>query len=133
MAGITKIFFITLFLFNSTYALADELAYTCEVKHIYRVTSEGSLDISNFEKTMNGSAFSVSRLTGEIIGEVIPTLMAKSTRVVNKGSARNSFKTVADFGNQVQILEVKEFIKGPVKPFVSSSMGGAGIVTGLCK
>ena len=64
MAGITKIFFTTLFLFNSTYALAGELAYTCEVKHIYRVTSEGSLDISNFEKTMNGSAFSVSRLIG---------------------------------------------------------------------
>jgi hypothetical protein len=30
-------------------------------------------------------------------------------------------------------IEVKEFRKGTVKPFVSSSMGGAGIVTGICK
>ncbi len=49
---------------------------------------------------MKGSAFSVSRVTGEIIGEVVPTLMAKSTRVVNQGSKENSFKAVADFGEQ---------------------------------
>ena len=122
-----------LFLFTNVNAMASELAYTCEVSHIYGLTNEGSLGISNFEKQMKGSSFSVSRLSGEIIGEVIPTLKAKSTRVVNKGSANYSFKAVADFGNQLQILEVKEFLRGPVKPFIASSMGGAGIVTGLCK
>ncbi len=113
--------------------MAGELAYTCEVMHIYGLSNDGSLSISGFENQMRGSSFSVSRLSGEIIGEVIPTLNAKSTSVVNKGSARNSFKAIADFGNQFQILEVKEYLKQPVKPFVSSSMGGAGIVTGLCK
>jgi hypothetical protein len=82
---------------------------------------------------MKGSAFSVSRVTGEIIGEVVPTLMAKSTRVVNQGSKENSFKAVADFGEQYQLLEVLEFRPGDVKPFVAASMGGAGIVTGTCK
>ncbi len=124
--------FILIFSINAN-AMAAELAYTCKVTHIYDLTNDGSLATSNFEMQMRGRSFSVSRLSGEIIGEVIPTLKAKSTRVVSVGSARNAFKAVADFGNQFQILEIQEFKKGIIKPFVSSSMGGAGIVTGLCK
>lgn len=112
---------------------ASPLSYTCEVVHIYDLADDSSLRISSFEKTMKGSMFSVSRRTGEIIGEVVPTLMASSTRVVNAGSQENSFKAVADFEDQVQILEVQEFKSGASKPFVASSMGGAGIVTGTCK
>ncbi|WP_372694751.1 hypothetical protein [Immundisolibacter sp.] len=82
---------------------------------------------------MKAGSFSVSRVTGEIIGDVVPTPMAKSTRVVNKGTKENSFKAVADFGEQYQLIEVQEFVTGEVKPFVASSMGGAGIVTGTCK
>lgn len=133
MKNLARIFCATLFLLSNVNAMAGELAYTCQVLHIYGLSNDGSLSISGFEKQMRGSSFSVSRLSGEIIGEVIPTLNAKSTSVVNKGSARNSFKAIADFGNQFQILEVKEYLRKPVKPFVSSSMGGAGIVTGLCK
>ena len=120
-------------LFSSVNALAGERAYTCEVSHVYKLSDDGSLVTSGFEKQMKGSSFSVSRITGDIIGEVIPTEMAKKTGVVNKGSERNSFKAWADFGNQLQLIEVQEFRKGTVKPFVSSSMGGAGIVTGICK
>mgnify|MGYP006093325827 CR=1 FL=1 len=133
MTRTIQVFFFTLFFFTNANAIAGELSYTCEVTHIYKLSNDGSLGISPFEKQMKGSSFSVSRVTGEIIGEVIPTLMAKSTKVVNHGSTKNSFKAVADFGNQFQIIEVKEFLKATVKPFVSSSMGGAGIVTGLCK
>jgi len=122
-----------LIIFVNVCAMAGELSYTCEVKHIYDLSSEGSLKPSGFEKQMKGSSFSVSRVTGEIIGEVIPTLLAKSTHVVNKGSKEYSFRAVADFDNQFQIIVVEEFKKGALKPFVSSSMGGAGIVTGLCK
>ena len=82
---------------------------------------------------MKGGSFSVSRDTGKIIGEVVPTLMASSTRVVNHGSTKNSFKTVADFAGQVQVLEVQEFMHAVTKPFVALSMGGAGIVTATCK
>ena len=66
--------------------LAGDLAYTYEVLHVYRLSEKGTLETSNWENQMKGSAFSVSRLTGEIIGLVVPTLTAKSTRVVNKGS-----------------------------------------------
>ena len=118
--------------FSSGNALAGERAYTCEVLHVYKLSDEGSLVTSGYEKQMKGSSFSVSRITGEIIGEVIPTEMAKKTGLVNKGSKRNSFKAWADFGNQLQLTEVQEFRRGRNKPFVSSSMGGAGIVTGMC-
>lgn len=133
MTQVNKFLFLIFFFLTNSYAIAAELSYTCEVTNIYKLSSGGSLGISPYEKQMRGMAFSASRVTGEIIGQVIPTLMAKSTRVINPGSAKNSFKTVADFGNQFQILEVQEFRKGNLKPFVSSSMGGAGIVTGVCK
>ena len=114
-------------------ATAGPLAYTCEVLHVYSLSEKGTLEASGFEKEMKGSLFSVSRVTGEIIGATVPTLLAKSTRVVNKGSKENSFKSVADFEVNFQILEVQEFRDGSVKPFVVTSMGGAGIVTGTCK
>lgn len=114
-------------------AATAPLAYTCEVLHVYDLADDASLKPSGFEKTMKDSSFSVSRVTGEIIGQVVPTLMATSTRVVNRGSTEDSFKTVADFEGQVQVLEVQEFRQGTTKPFIASSMGGAGIVTGMCK
>ena len=114
-------------------AMAGELSYTCEVKHVYRLSSDGSLKPWPIQNHHKGDSFSVSRVTGEIIGEAIPTLQAKSTSVINKGSAEWSFKAVADFnGNEIQMIEVREFEEGVLKPFVSKSFW-AGIVTGLCK
>ena len=114
-------------------ANAGPLSYTCEVTHVYDLSNKGVLRSSSWEAQMKGSTFTVSRKTGEIAGKVVPTLLAKSTRVVNRGSRDNSFKAVADFRNQFQLLEVQEFREGTVKPFIASSMGGAGIVTGLCR
>ena len=113
-------------------ATGSELSYTCTVARIYDLVEDGTLRTSAWEKSMKGSQFSVSRVTGEIMGEVLPTLMAKSTRVVNKGTTENSFKAVADFGEQYQLIEIQEFKTGNIKPFIASSMGGAGIVTGSC-
>jgi hypothetical protein len=114
-------------------ASAAEQSYTCEVLRVYDLADDASLEVSGFQKTMKGGTFSVSRVTGEIIGQVVPTLMAASTRVVDRGSAENSFKAVADFEGQVQVLEVQEFKQGNTKPFIALSMGGAGVVTGTCK
>jgi hypothetical protein len=133
MIRIGQVAVAVLFLSSSNNAMAGAIAYTCEVAHVYSLSDKGSLETSAWERDMKVSSFSVSRVTGEIIGEAVPTLMAKSTRVVNKGSKENSFKALADFGEEYQILEVQEFREGAVKPFVSLSMGGAGIVTGTCK
>ncbi len=112
---------------------AGRLAYDCEVINVYHLSEKGELALSSWQAMMTGAQFHVSRLSGEITGRAIPTLNAKSVQVVNQGSEENSFKSVADFGKQYQILEVQEFREGETKPFVASSMGGAGIVTGVCK
>lgn len=127
-------FFCSVTLLCAThYVGAAPTAYTCEVMHVYALADDASLKPSGFEKTMKGGSFTVSRITGQIVGEVVPTLMALSTRVVNAGSSENSFKAIADFEGQAQVLEVQEFKQGAKKPFVAFSMGGAGIVTGECK
>lgn len=111
--------------------------------------NDGSLRTSNWEKQFKNSDFSVSRVTGEIAGKLIPTLLANSTKVINKGNQEYSFKSIALFdavnkalssvGEDaestagVQILEIQEFRHGDKKPFVAMSMGGAGIITGFCK
>ena len=112
---------------------AGPVRYTCEVLYVYNLADDGSLEVSNWQETMAGSNFSVSRETGKISGAVLPTVRAKSTQVINPGSKEYSFKAVADFGNQHQLLEVQEFKDVDLKPFVATSMGGAGIVTGLCE
>jgi len=124
---------IAILLFATCNAVAGELSYKCQVSRIYTLSEKGVLETSDYENEMKRSSFSVSRVTGEIIGEVVPTILANSTRVINKGSKDNSFKAIAEFEGQVQVLEVQEFRSGPTKPFIASSMGGAGIITGKCK
>src|SRR3990170_1618790 len=141
------IFFISFISCHNS--IAGELAYTCKVVHVYDLDDGGTLKASNWEKQFKNNEFSVSRVTGEIIGMVIPTLLANSTKVINKGNELYSFRSIADFdavdkplsaGSEdtestvtIQFLEVQEFIQGEKKPFVAMSMGGAGIITGLCK
>ena len=110
-----------------------ELAYVCTVEHVYSVSDYGKLIESELDDEMEGTRFAVSRLDGKILGEVLATPLAASTRVVNPGARSNSFKAIADFGDQFQSLEVEEFREGERKPFVALSMGGAGIVTGICR
>ena len=121
-------------------ASAGELAYTCQVSHVYSLGINGSLETSPesmFEKSMMGSSFSVSRKTGAIITNLsLDTSLAKSTRVIKRGSSANSFEAVADFGafengaHPYQFIKVQEFQKGSAKPFVV--MDQVGIVTGIC-
>lgn len=131
---IIRIIIVFLILFNvSSASIAGELSYACKIIHVYDLNNDGSLRISNWEKQFKDSEFFVSRVTGEVVGEVVPTLLARSTKIINKGDKENSFKSIADFGNQVQLIEIQEFIQKESKPFIASSMGGAGIVTGICK
>jgi len=116
-----------------------ELSYTCQVANVYALGDNGELSQSPWREKWEGSQFSVSRSSGEIIGELVTTEFAESTSVINAGSGANSFKALALFppiggsSAQVQIIEVQEFKEGQGKPFVVMSMGGAGIVTGQCR
>jgi len=114
-------------------AEAGERSYNCDVANIYHLEETGILSTATWASQFIGSSFSVSRSTGKVTGEVLPTRFAKSYRVINHGSAENSFKAVAEFAGQFQLLEIQEFREDVKKPFIASSMGGAGIVTGTCE
>ncbi len=144
--GVLSIFIV---MTMCSFLSADDLMYKCIVKNVYVLNDDGSLKNSNMEKEFKGSEFSVSRISGEIVGKVLPTLMANSTKVINKGNESYSFKSVAEFdavnkplsnGSEdavstasLQLLEIQIFQQGAIKPFVAMSMGGAGIVTGTCE
>jgi hypothetical protein len=113
-------------------AVAGPTSYSCTVEKVYELDGV-TLRQSTWEKDFKGSRFSVSRLSGEIIGEVLSTRLAISTSVVNLGSKSDSFKSVALFEGQVQLLEVHEYRLGDSKPFFAAALGGAGIITGTCK
>lgn len=132
--------FAVLLLCTGGAASAGEFAYTCEVSHVYSLANNGSLErLPALEKIMKENSFSVSRKTGALVGnsKTLDTSRAKSTRVLTRGSEKNSFSAVADFGafengtHPYQYIQIEEFIKGAAKPFVV--MGEVGIVTGFCK
>jgi len=107
--------------------------YQCTIKHVYGLSNSGYLNTSNWVEEFKGNEFVVKKDTGDIIGKTLTTINANKSVVINPGSDKNSFKAIAYFNNQVQVIEIQEFKKGKEKPFVASSMGGAGIVTGICK
>ena len=124
------------------FASAGEFAYTCEVRHLYSLERNGSLRTapeSKLETLMKESSFSVSRETGALTGNSanLDTSLAKSTRVINRGSKENAFEAVADFGDfpngthPYQFLKINELQKGAMKPFVLTGVNG--IVTGICQ
>lgn len=119
-------------------AFANEVSYTCTVLNTYELENDGSLRRSGFDGDFRGERFTVSRANGQITGSVVPTLLAQDTDVLSYGDSSNSFRTIASFasaasGRDIQVLYVQEFVPGKNKPFVVSSMGGAGIVTGTCE
>ena len=118
-------------------ASAGDLAYTCIIEAVYDLSDDGFLEKSGWDERFRDETFSVSRVTGEIIGGVVPTLLARSTHVLHPGDSEWSFRAMAVFrtnGYQlIQLIDVQEFLSGKIKPFVVSSMGGAGMVTGTCR
>ena len=112
---------------------AGDLGYDCVIKNVYGIDGAGALKASSMQHQFEGNKFSVSRETGRIIGQTLTTDIAKKVRVVNAGSDHNSFKAIAEFEGQIQVVEIQEFKKGAKKPFVATSMGGAGIVSGVCE
>ncbi len=114
-------------------AVAGELTYTCKINNVYELASYGSLKHSDLEEQFKGSEFVISRVTGDIIGVVVPTLLPRSIKIIIKGNDENPFRSIADIRNGVQLIEIHEFVPDEEKPFITISIGGAKIVTGLCK
>jgi hypothetical protein len=118
--------------FNAV-AVAGELTYTCKIMNVYELASYGSLKHSDLEKRFKDTEFVVSRVTGDIIGVAVPTLLPLSTEIIIKGNDENPFRSIADFRDGVQLIEIYETAPDEKKPFITISIGGTEIVTGLCK
>ena len=115
-------------------AVAGEHSYVCKIVNVYELDNDGSLRSSDLETQYKGSEFLISRVTGEMIGgEVIPALLTRSTKVINKDSGEYHFKSFADFACQDQLTGVNGFVPEGRKSFFAISMGGNRFITGLCK
>ena len=112
---------------------AAEFSYSCVVDHLYGDLDLPRLTESDIDKGFQSYQFEVSRSTGEIVGDILNTSGAESTRVMDRGSKAMSFKAVAIFTGHVQVLEIREFSEGSEKPFIALSLGGLGVFTGVCK
>lgn len=140
---------IFVFIFASSDSFAGSLSYTCVISHAYDLNNNDGLEKSSFYDQGKGSQFSVSRVSGEIIGLYLTTVLATSITVINSGSENYSFKAVAlfdsvnkplsngdetdEYTSKVQVIEVQEFVEGEEKPFIALSMSGVGLITGICK
>ncbi|MGR3304029.1 MAG: hypothetical protein ACUZ8I_16215 [Candidatus Scalindua sp.] len=125
---IIAFFILSVVSFN---AVAGEHSYTCKIMHVYGLDNDGSLISSDLEKRYKGSEFLVSRVTGEIIGDVVPTLLARSTKVLIKDSNKSPFKSAEDFAYRPQLAGVNGFVPAEEKTFFAISMNGAEFITGL--
>ncbi len=132
-----KIRMITAFLIMfvaSFNVVAGEHYYNSTIMKIYELDNEGYLISSDLEKQFKGSGFIISRVTGEIIGgDVVQVLITRSTKIIITGNDENPFRSIADIRTGVQLIEINEFVPDEEKPFITISIGGAKIVTGLCK
>jgi len=125
---------ISIFFIFESFCFADKFTiFDCTIKHVYDVSDTGELEVSGWQNEFHSSKFTVERKTGVISGQTLTTILAKETSIINYGNNENSFKAIAVFPGQVQLIEIQTFKKGTTKPFVASSMGGIGIITGMCE
>jgi hypothetical protein len=119
-------------------AYAGTVSYACEVKQGLSLSEKDGMLYPDSSAVI-GSKFSVSRTTGQVIGETVGTETASSTKVLERGSTKNSFSSIADWADPhlathaFLLLEIKEFVKGPDKPFLLFAPGGVGLRSGFCK
>lgn len=113
--------------------IAGDLTYECTINNVYELDDFGALETPSWHDGFTGSKFKVSRETGRIIGKTLTTEFSKEIKVLNFGSKEYSFKSIAIFNNGIQLIEIQEFKSGSKKPFISASLGGAGVVTGSCE
>ena len=132
MNRIVSTIIISWFIYGSS-AAAESSSYSCIINHVYSLSDNGVLNTSYWQKDFEGGEFTVLKNTGVIKGQTLTTIKANEIRGINPGSDKNTFKAIAYCKDQFQLIEIQEFKSGKNKPFIASSMGGAGIVTGTCE
>ena len=115
---------------------AGDAHYDCTIKNVYEINDEGALvkKSKKIEDIYKGT-FSISRLTGDVVGVTMPTTNASQKIVINPGNSEWSFKALSIYehpnGNEFNGIEVLEYREGLEKPFYAISV--AGVISGTCK
>ncbi len=112
-------------------AVAGERTYTCKIVNVYELGSNGTLKNSDLDRKFKGSEFLISRVTGEIIGVAVPTLLTRSSKIMIRNSDELPFKPLTDFDYKPQLVETNVLDPEEKKSFYAISIDGAGVVTGL--
>ena len=126
---------VSLLLFFSFSVFASQSTYVCEIKQIMELSDDGELiKHSGVYKSLVGSKFTIDRESGDMIGLPFTTKSYKTITVLNKGSNEMSYKsiTISHPPNRwIMYIQVKEFVKGKLKPFWGND--GGNIFSGQCE
>ena len=120
--------------FLSPGVFAAEEFYRCEVLSDAHIKNNGELLIVQ-DSPRVGLEFAVIRKTGEVIGDVMDTLI--NPNVIASGSESNSYKIIwiqksaGKNGAFVDYLNIEEFAKGSKKPF--GFFSGGLLMAGVCE
>jgi hypothetical protein len=122
----------------STSTLASE-GYKCIPNQAFALEADGSLSQENgWAKLLikSNKEFVVDRATGKMIGSAgfsNHNASFGSPRVLDHGSAEQSFKALTVFKPNVSVayLKIEEFHKGKSKPFIFLNNGN--VVSGACE
>lgn len=115
-------------------AYAGPTNYKCAIRSLYSLTPDGTLKHNEFAdaKSLVGE-FTVDRLIGAVVGDWLPNATASSIRVVHPGNTEMAFRVISHYAERgtVEMLEIHEYVEGPIKPFVALSF--AGVAVGVCR
>ena len=109
--------------------------YTCTVKDVREVSSNGRLDKSNgFMTHQIGTKFTINKETGEISGKYVNTLYSVSREVLDIGGHSNNYKTLSIYepNRQIMYIEVMDNIevaRSPI-PFIGYRL--SSVFSGVC-
>ena len=129
----SQYFTLVISLLISNSLLANEKTYRCEVLSDAYIKSNGELSLVQ-DSPRVGQEFAVVKKTGEVVGDVMDTLM--NPKVIASGSKSNSYKVVwiqkseGKNGVFLDYLSIEEFGNGSKKPF--GFFSGGLLMTGVC-
>lgn len=106
--------------------------FKCTVKAVSKLQDDGTHSDDSVMTSL-GEEFVVDRVTGRMVGGLSNHSIGGQPKVIDPGSADQSFKALTIFGPYVSInyLEVQVYANSYEKPFSFIEFGS--FITGLCE
>ncbi len=115
----------------SAAAMAGDRAFSCTVKNVYKLNSNGAIEAEKGPAVPRvGDDFSVDRKTGVVVGERIPTFRPDTFTVLSPGDG-NAFTLSYSARTRASFLRIESYHNSQLVPFVL--LDGIFIASGTCK